>query len=106
MIGPYLVVDLSGGFRLHLLVFPFVYLFHSRIEASLDSRMELVHHLQMTTSEGFQHHFNIISKFVSDLELIQTNKGGSFFQSQEVWQQSLVHISSQNFKIIRSLYGL
>ena len=63
MIGPYLVVDLSGGFRLHLLVFPFVYLFHSRIEASLDSRMELVHHLQMTTSEGFQHHFNIISNF-------------------------------------------
>ena len=38
----------------------------------------------------------------SDLELIQTNKGGSFFQSQEGWQQSLVHISSQNFKIIHN----
>ena len=30
-----------SGFHLHLLVFPFVYQFHSRIEA-------LVHHLQMT----------------------------------------------------------
>ena len=37
----------------------------------------------------------------SDSELIQTNKGRSFFQCQEVWQQSLVHISSQNFKIIQ-----
>ena len=40
-----------GGFHLHILVFPFVYQFHSRIEA--------VHHLQMTSSDGFQHHFKI-----------------------------------------------
>ena len=39
----------TGGFHLHLLVFPFVYQFISRLEAS---------------SEGFQHHFTIISKFV------------------------------------------
>ena len=66
----------------------------------------------MTSSEGFQHHFKICLLWLlyeqecrfytySDLEVIQTNKGGSFFQSQEVWQQSLVHISSQNFKIIQ-----
>ena len=39
------------GFHLNLLVFPFVYQFNSRIVA--------VHHLQMTSSEEFQHHFKI-----------------------------------------------
>ena len=71
IIDPYLVVDLSCGFHLHLLV----WLSHEK-ECSFYT--------------------------YSDLELTQTNKGGgSFFQSQEGWQQSLVHISSQNFKIIQ-----
>ena len=45
---------IQGGFHLHLLVFPFIHQFNSRIG---------VHHLQMTSSEGFpktfQHHFKI-----------------------------------------------
>ena len=43
-----------GGFHLYLLVFPFVYQFYSRIEALVSSSL----------AKGFQHHFNIISKFV------------------------------------------
>ena len=31
---------LKGGFHLHFLVFPFVYQFHSRIEALVDSSKE------------------------------------------------------------------
>ena len=44
-----------GGFHLHLLVFPFVYQFKSR---------KIHHFLQMTSSEGFQHHLSMIPKFV------------------------------------------
>ena len=47
-------VSKYGGFHVHLLVFPFVYQFNSRI-GFLD------HHLQMTSSEGFQQHFSIVS---------------------------------------------
>ena len=43
-----------GGFHLHLLVFTFLYRFHSRIEAIVI----------MTSLEGFQHHTTISSKFV------------------------------------------
>ena len=55
-------LSLCGGFPLYLLVFPFVYQFNSRIEALVCSKS--VHHLQMTSSEGFQQHFSIISKSV------------------------------------------
>ena len=44
-----------GGFHLHLLVFPFVCQFSYRIGV-------LVH--SFASSEGFQQHFSIISKFV------------------------------------------
>ena len=47
-----------GGFHLHLLVFPFIYQFNSRIRVLVNS-----HHLQMTSPEGiltmFQHHFKV-----------------------------------------------
>ena len=42
----------KGGCHLHLLVFAFVYQFNSRIVALV--------YLQMTSSEGFQHHFKKI----------------------------------------------
>ena len=44
-----------GGFHLHLLVFPSVYQFNSRIQVLVQS------FLQMTSSEGFQQHFSILS---------------------------------------------
>ena len=47
-----------GGFHIHLLVFPFVYQFTSRIGVLVNSSFE------MTSSERFQQHFNIISKSV------------------------------------------
>ena len=47
-----------GGFHLNLLVFPFVYQFNFRIG------FQFIHHLQMTSLEGFQQHFNIISKSI------------------------------------------
>jgi hypothetical protein len=43
----------KGGFHLHLLVFPFIYQFHFRIEALVCS---------LFANEGFQQHFSIISK--------------------------------------------
>ena len=46
----------SSGFHLLLLVFPFVYQFNSRIGVLVN--------LQITSSEGFQQHFSIISKSV------------------------------------------
>ena len=55
-------LSLCGGFPLYLLVFPFVYQFNSRIEALVCSKS--VHHLQMTSSEGFQHPLAIISEYV------------------------------------------
>ena len=45
----------------------FIYTFwYSLSSASsiLEQRLQSVNHLQLTSSEGFRHHFNIISKFV------------------------------------------
>ena len=47
------------GFHLHLLVFPFLYQFNSRI--GILYRPLPIHHLQMTSSKGFQQRFSIIS---------------------------------------------
>ena len=47
-----------GGFHLYLLVFPFVCQFYSRIEPLVSSSFA------NDSSKGFQHNFNIISKFV------------------------------------------
>ena len=51
------ILNVSMVGFIYLLVFPFVYQFNSRIGV-------LDHHLQMTSSEGFQQHFSNISKFV------------------------------------------
>jgi hypothetical protein len=48
------------GFHLHLLVFPFLYQFNSRI--GILYRPLPIHHLQITTSKGFPQRFSIISK--------------------------------------------
>ena len=48
-----------GGFHLHLLVFPFVYQFNSRI-GGLDHSSFANDY----SSEGFQQHFSIVSRFV------------------------------------------
>ena len=45
----------------------FIYTFWCSLSSTssiLDQRLQSFHHLQMTSSEGFQHHFTIISKFV------------------------------------------
>ena len=45
----------------------FIYTFWCSLSSTssiLEQRLQSVHHLQMTSSEGFQHHFTIISKFV------------------------------------------
>ena len=48
------VLNGIGGFHLHILVFPFVYQFNSRIVALVYSSFH-----QMTSSGEFQHHFKI-----------------------------------------------
>ena len=55
---------LLDGFHLHLLVFPLIY------------QLLSVHHLQMTSSEGFQHHFGIISN--SFVVIVTWKKNVSF----------------------------
>jgi hypothetical protein len=45
----------EGGFHLHLLVFPFIYQFNTRIVALVCSSF---------ANEGFQHHFSIILRLV------------------------------------------
>ena len=57
--GSLVNIPCLGGFHLHLLVFPF-----DHLPVQFKKRLKSVHHLQMTSSVGFQNHFTIISKFV------------------------------------------
>ena len=65
---------LIGGFHLHLLVF----------------RSRIYSHLQMTSSEGFQHHFSIISNFVCcDCNM---KKNVAFLSLLMCWNEMIVQV--------------